>query len=351
MLSILVISHNQKELLRRCVTSLLQQKIAYSYEIIISDDCSTDGTWEIIQEYQIKYPKLIRGVQCNSDDCNPTCISERCGWNKLNVYQHAKGKYFVNVDADDYLKSYDIYQLQINMLEAHPECSMCMQEVFSLNEGQEYSEGRIWPNYGRLKNGECINAERFILEGFRPLNQACMIRRSPQDNMLILYGKHFDDTIITLHHLQYGPVVFLDRADYVWIRYSNSITAILKDDSNIVIHSLLPIHHLILIPSFVRLFLQQGISELNKLVKILINRKLKLDKPTKSFLSQFNGFIYDICLQKERKLTKLRLICIHFVCLFIVLTKCESKHLYQMLLLLLLSKKEMLTIDSKYWRK
>ncbi len=58
-ISIRVITYNQEKLLPRALDSVLQQR-EYVHEIIISDDCSTDNTWGVIQEYYKKYPDIIR---------------------------------------------------------------------------------------------------------------------------------------------------------------------------------------------------------------------------------------------------------------------------------------------------
>ena len=164
-LSILIITHNQRELLRRCLESVLAQELHVPFEIIISDDRSTDGTKEWVHEQKESWEKNkenlvgINYTYCNSDDCNPSTVSERCGWNKLNAYKQARGKYFVNIDADDYLRSSDIYQRQIDMLEAHPECAMCMQRVLSLHEGQTYERGKAWPKHPKLRQGAVITHE------------------------------------------------------------------------------------------------------------------------------------------------------------------------------------------------
>ena len=44
LLSIVVISHNQREQLKRCIDSILAQKIPFEYEVLISDDASNDGS-------------------------------------------------------------------------------------------------------------------------------------------------------------------------------------------------------------------------------------------------------------------------------------------------------------------
>ena len=293
-LSILVISHNQCELLRRCMNTLLTQKIRVPYEIVISDDRSSDGTWQLIQEYATTYTQMqqnddywipqVVGSQCNSDECDPLNVSERCGWNKLNVYQHARGKYFVNIDADDYLKSDEIYQQQLDMLESHPECSMCMQDVWQINDGSELASGLRWPSYGHLQHGQVL-LPRDIITDYRAVNPCYMIRRHPEIDCAALYGKHFDDTIITLHHMQFGPCVYLDRADYVWVRYNTSITATLTGDDELVEYALLPLHHAHYLPKFMDLFMEDGLRQFIHLLKELAKKHYQPTLTDRSLLS------------------------------------------------------------------
>ena len=299
-LSILLITHNQRELLQRCLDSVMAQRLDVHWEIVISDDRSSDGTAEYIAglQAQIAAGKLLVPnlqelvyTRCNSDDCNPSTVSERCGWNKLNAYKQAQGKYFVNIDADDYLRSSNIYQCQIDMLETHPECSMCMQRVLSLNEGESFEQGNAWPVHPLLRDGVEIGSEDFILQELRGLNQGYMIRRRPDDDMQVLYGKWFDDTVITYHHLQYGPVVFLDRADYVWMQYPKSISHDMTTDDDLVVYGLLPLHHAKMIPSFQYLFLKQGLKTMIHMMKFSPEFP-QLSPQYKRYLSLESGFIY-----------------------------------------------------------
>ncbi len=61
-LSVRMITYNQEQVIHRTLESLLCQK-DYLYEICINDDCSPDGTFEILQEYQKQYPDLIKPVR------------------------------------------------------------------------------------------------------------------------------------------------------------------------------------------------------------------------------------------------------------------------------------------------
>ena len=60
--SVLVITYNQKDYIRETLNSLIFQT-EQPYEIVIVDDRSDDGNWEIILEYQNLYPDLIRAFR------------------------------------------------------------------------------------------------------------------------------------------------------------------------------------------------------------------------------------------------------------------------------------------------
>ena len=57
--SIILITYNQEGCVRRALDSILAQR-SYIYEVVVSDDCSTDKTWEIIVDYSLRFPELIK---------------------------------------------------------------------------------------------------------------------------------------------------------------------------------------------------------------------------------------------------------------------------------------------------
>lgn len=60
--SVIVITYNQENLIGRALDSLITQK-EFIYEIIIADDCSTDNNWNVIKDYQERFPDLIKPYQ------------------------------------------------------------------------------------------------------------------------------------------------------------------------------------------------------------------------------------------------------------------------------------------------
>ena len=61
-ISIIMITYKQEKLVGRTLDSLLTQK-DYIYEICINDDCSPDGTWEVLQDYARRYPDIVKPVR------------------------------------------------------------------------------------------------------------------------------------------------------------------------------------------------------------------------------------------------------------------------------------------------
>lgn len=61
-ISVIVICYNQQGVIKRAIDSVIIQK-DYLYELIISDDHSTDQTWEIVSAYQRQYPNIIKAFR------------------------------------------------------------------------------------------------------------------------------------------------------------------------------------------------------------------------------------------------------------------------------------------------
>ena len=58
-LSVIFITYNHKAYVEKALRSVLAQETDFPFEIVVGDDCSTDGTQAIQKEYQLRYPDLI----------------------------------------------------------------------------------------------------------------------------------------------------------------------------------------------------------------------------------------------------------------------------------------------------
>lgn len=61
-ISVFVVTYNQENLISRALDSVLCQK-EYLYELLVSDDCSTDNNWKVIDEYTKKHPDVVKAFR------------------------------------------------------------------------------------------------------------------------------------------------------------------------------------------------------------------------------------------------------------------------------------------------
>ena len=125
MVSVRIITYNHSNFIDECLTSILNQKTNFDFEIVIGDDVSPDNTRDILEAYQKKYPEQIKLV---FNDVN-------LGSNKniFNTNNNCSGKYVAWCDGDDYWTSENKLQEQVDLLESRPEISLCFHNVSNVD--------------------------------------------------------------------------------------------------------------------------------------------------------------------------------------------------------------------------
>lgn len=61
-ISVFTTCYNQENFIAEAIESVVNQSV-HPFEFIICDDCSQDGTWEIVQKYQLIYPQIIKSYR------------------------------------------------------------------------------------------------------------------------------------------------------------------------------------------------------------------------------------------------------------------------------------------------
>ena len=59
LVTVCLITYNQAQYIEECIDSILAQKVNFAWELVIADDCSTDGTRKILEAYKKQHPDLI----------------------------------------------------------------------------------------------------------------------------------------------------------------------------------------------------------------------------------------------------------------------------------------------------
>lgn len=113
--SICVVCFNQEQYITECLNSLVKQKTDFKFEIIVSDDCSTDNTPNIIMDFYKRYPHIIVPYLHNK---NIGAFA-----NFKFVHEQARGKYIAHLDGDDYALPNKL-QIQADFLDANKNCNI-----------------------------------------------------------------------------------------------------------------------------------------------------------------------------------------------------------------------------------
>ena len=133
MVSIICTSYNHEKYIRQCLDGFIMQKTDFPFEVLIHDDASTDGTADIIREYESLYPNIIKPIYQKENQ-----YSKGIRIFSTFILPLVKGKYLAFCEGDDYWCDIDKLQKQIDFLECHSDYSACVHntEVLYLSNGK-----------------------------------------------------------------------------------------------------------------------------------------------------------------------------------------------------------------------
>jgi glycosyltransferase involved in cell wall biosynthesis len=130
------------------------QETSFPYEIIIHDDASTDGTPVIINNYAEKNINIIPVLQKENQYSRNVKIFPNF------VFPIARGKYIAICEGDDYWTDRRKLQKQIDYMEEHPECTLCVHASSDVTVTGEFIKKRQ-----RYKTDRVVPMEDLILGG------------------------------------------------------------------------------------------------------------------------------------------------------------------------------------------
>jgi glycosyltransferase involved in cell wall biosynthesis len=131
LVSICCITYNHENYIKDALDGFLMQRTDFEFEILIHDDASTDRTAEIIKEYELKHPDLIKPIyQIENQHSKGVKVGS---FNR----DRAKGKYLAICEGDDYWIDPYKLQKQFDYMNANPDCLMCVHASHNVNVGKE----------------------------------------------------------------------------------------------------------------------------------------------------------------------------------------------------------------------
>lgn len=137
MVSVFMLSYNHENYIREAIESVLMQKTNFKFEIIIHDDASTDNSAQIIREYELKYPDIIKPIYQTENQ-----YSKGVKIIFKYMYPLKKGKYIAVCECDDYWTDGTKLQRQVDFLENNPQYSCVTHKFVYVDENSQLSDAR-----------------------------------------------------------------------------------------------------------------------------------------------------------------------------------------------------------------
>ncbi len=100
---------NSENFIDKAIESVLDQTIADNIEYILIDDHSSDNTYAIMASYGVYYPNKIKYFR-NDKNYGLSTSSNI-------ALKHAKGKYIIRIDSDDYFSDIDVIEKMVKYIE------------------------------------------------------------------------------------------------------------------------------------------------------------------------------------------------------------------------------------------
>lgn len=116
--SVCMITYNHEVYIAQAIEGVLMQETDFTIELLIHDDASTDGTAEIVREYEKKHPHIIKSIYQTENQYsrgNPPWF--------INL-ERARGEYIAYCEGDDYWTDPRKLQKQVDYMNSHPDCGL-----------------------------------------------------------------------------------------------------------------------------------------------------------------------------------------------------------------------------------
>lgn len=215
-LSVICLTYNHAKFIRQALDGFVMQKTNFSFEVIIHDDASTDGTADIIREYETKYPDIIKPIYQTENQ-----------WGKKNIWREivfplVKGEYVLYCEGDDYFTEENKLQKQVDYLDAHPECSICFHPVAVKWEDKSKPDS-IFPTNRVIHNKTVFTFNDLIQGNFMQTNSVMYRWRFHKDSLDLIKDVLPGDWYLHLLHAQVGKIGFLPDVMAVYRKHSGGI--------------------------------------------------------------------------------------------------------------------------------
>ncbi|MBA4055316.1 MAG: hypothetical protein C0490_11440 [Marivirga sp.] len=197
LLSVRLITYNHAKFIRQAIEGVLMQKVNFSWELVVADDFSTDGTREILLEFKKRFPDFIRLI-LQKKNVGPAR-------NFLDLISAPQSKYIAYFEGDDYWIDPNKLQKQVDFLEANPLAAACFHDVIAIDE----NGNTVKANYYESPQETYDQRDSITKHGGRYATGSLVLRSLILNNWPAWFVKSPSDYAIDILITEFGHIAYL----------------------------------------------------------------------------------------------------------------------------------------------
>ena len=137
LVTVVILTYNQERFVGQAIESAVGQMCDFPFEVLVVDDCSTDGTADVCRSYAERYPQTVKFVR---NEKNKGLLD-----NYYDTLLSVESPYIADCAGDDYWCDMHKLQRQVDILEQHPEVVLVHSDFCCYNEWTQQWEKRGCP--------------------------------------------------------------------------------------------------------------------------------------------------------------------------------------------------------------
>ena len=214
-----MITYNHEKFIAQAIEGVMMQQTDFRYELVISEDCSTDRTREICKQYKEKFPDKIKLIL---PDKNLGVIE-----NSISTFRECTGKYIAICEGDDFWTDKLKLQKQVDFLESNPDYGLVHTDYVVVDENSKQLE-LFEPKYTESNTGrevfELLLRKKYSIATLTVLFRGSLFRE-------------FDNELSGMQLKMTDYPMWLEFSGKMKVRYLDEITSSYRLLKNSASHS------------------------------------------------------------------------------------------------------------------
>lgn len=216
--SVPLIAYNQEKFIAQAIEGVLMQRTTFDFELLVADDCSTDGTRAIVEQLAARDPRIRILPRPHNLGMNR---------NFRDALQACRGQYVATLEGDDYWTDPTKLQRQADYLDEHPDVTLVHHGVQILEE----STGRLRRD-PRFHVPRRATLDRLLRRG-NFLHTATVMFRNREfgPGTQAFFDLKIGDFVMHAMNAAHGAIAFLPRTMSVYRVHAGGVHSLLAENA------------------------------------------------------------------------------------------------------------------------